>query len=255
MAMTGAQNGPIRSRQRRDLVELCVGYGLILVVLWTPRPAQRALFWLTAAFLVLVSVRPGADRRALGLSLAGLRPASPIALLALIVAGAAAIVARRVGTLHVPPSPGQFFVRYGGYCVWALAQQFLLQDFFLLRLRRLLPGRDAVAAGCAAGMFALAHVPSPILTCFTLVWGLVACMAFMRHRNLYPLALAHAVLGIGVAVTIPATATHNMRVGLGYLHYRAPGLTYRSRIDQTLSTSVWVIADAATLRSLRQARP
>ncbi len=32
-----------RSR-RRDLVELGVGYGLILMVLWTPRPWQRLFY-------------------------------------------------------------------------------------------------------------------------------------------------------------------------------------------------------------------
>jgi hypothetical protein len=38
----------------------------------------------------------------------------------------------------------------------------------------------------------------------------------------YPLALAHAVLGITVAITIPGPVVHNMRVGLGYLRYHAP---------------------------------
>jgi hypothetical protein len=31
--------------------------------------------------------------------------------------------------------------------------------------------------------------------------------------------LAHAILGITVAITIPGPADHNMRVGLGYLRY------------------------------------
>ena len=44
-------------RRRRDLVELAVGYGLILVVIWTPRPWQRvfyiaAILWIAAATYV-----------------------------------------------------------------------------------------------------------------------------------------------------------------------------------------------------------
>jgi hypothetical protein len=44
---------------------------------------------------------------------------------------------------------------------------------------------------------------------------------FLRCRNVYPLAMAHAILGITVAVTIPGPVVHNMRVGLGYLRYHA----------------------------------
>ena len=38
-------------RKRRDLAELCVGYALVLVVIWTPRPWQRLLYCAAAVFL------------------------------------------------------------------------------------------------------------------------------------------------------------------------------------------------------------
>ena len=69
-------------------------------------------------------------------------------------------------------------------------------------------------------VFALAHLPNPILTPLTLIWGLTACLIFVRSRNVYPLAIAHAIFGICVAITIPASILHNMRVGLGYINYR-----------------------------------
>jgi membrane protease YdiL (CAAX protease family) len=71
----------------------------------------------------------------------------------------------------------------------------------------------------AAVIFAVAHLPSPILTPVTLIWGFAACLLFLRYRNLYPLAMAHAILGISIAITIPGPVDHNMRVGLGYLTY------------------------------------
>jgi hypothetical protein len=52
-----------------------------------------------------------------------------------------------------------------------------------------------------------------------LIWGFVACLLFLRYRNLYPLMMAHAILGITVALTAPGPVVHNMRVGLGYLTY------------------------------------
>jgi hypothetical protein len=55
-----------------------------------------------------------------------------------------------------------------------------------------------------------------------LVWGLAACLLFLCYRNLYPLALAHAIFGITIAITVPGPVDHNMRVGLGYLKYHHP---------------------------------
>jgi membrane protease YdiL (CAAX protease family) len=111
-----------------------------------------------------------------------------------------------------------FVERYAGYAVGACLQQFLLQDFFLPRLLRLLrsPGSAALMA---AAMFSLAHLPNPILTVITFFWGFAACLFFLHYRNLYTLAIAHTILGITVAMTVPGPVIHNMRVGIGYLTY------------------------------------
>jgi membrane protease YdiL (CAAX protease family) len=68
-------------------------------------------------------------------------------------------------------------------------------------------------------LFAVAHLPSPILTLITLVCGLAACLFFLRYRSLFPLVIAHAILGISIAVSVPGPLDHNMRVGLAYLTY------------------------------------
>jgi hypothetical protein len=138
---------------------------------------------------------------------------------ALIVAAVAVLVAIWQGTLHIPATPILFIETYCAYALWAAVQQFLLQCFFLSRLLRLLP-RERFAAVMAAGIFSIAHLPSPILTPITLIWGFAACLIFLRYRNLYPLAMAHAILGISIAITIPGHVDHNMRVGLGYLTYK-----------------------------------
>lgn len=244
------------SRNRRDLLELAIGYGLILVVLWTPPPWQRRLYLLTAFFLILASLRAGVSRRDLGLSARNLLASSLIFIPVCAVSGLSILYAMHRGTLHAPKTAREFLGRFLGYVIWSFAQQFLLQDFFLLRFRRLLPGQDALAMAAATGIFAFAHLPNPILTVFTLIWGWIACTAFVRWRNLYPLGLAHAVLGITVAVCLPGPMTHNMRVGLGYLTYgHRYGAPQRRVSDQTVSTSVCVMAEAATRPSRRHARP
>jgi hypothetical protein len=70
-----------------------------------------------------------------------------------------------------------------------------------------------------AGLFAVAHLPNPILTVITLFFGLASCYFYLYYRNLVPLALAHAILGISIGITIPGSLDHNMRVGISYLTY------------------------------------
>ena len=37
---------------RRDLLELAVGYSLIMATIWTVNPAQRLLYWLAFAWII-----------------------------------------------------------------------------------------------------------------------------------------------------------------------------------------------------------
>jgi membrane protease YdiL (CAAX protease family) len=140
--------------------------------------------------------------------------------LALFLSAAAIGIAEARHTFH--PLYGVVPVGWHltGYLVWALLQQFILQDYFLARLLRLLPNPTG-AVFAAAGLFALAHLPNPVLTVATLVFGTAACFVFLRYRNLYTLGLAHFILGMTIAVTVSNAAHHHMRVGLGYLRYRA----------------------------------
>jgi membrane protease YdiL (CAAX protease family) len=101
------------------------------------------------------------------------------------------------------------------YFVWATIQQFILQSFFFTRCEELFGSSAAVWV--TATLFAAVHLPSPILTRFTLVGGLFFCETFRRYRSIYPIGIVHAVLGLTVALTIPDSILHHMRVGIGYL--------------------------------------
>jgi membrane protease YdiL (CAAX protease family) len=206
-------------RERHDLRELSIGYGLIVLAVWTPRPWQWPVNLAALAWVFFATVVSFDGWSALGLRLSGTLRSLWVVGLALLLAAAAISVAARLHTLHLPGTPLLLVQRYWGYALWAFLQEFLLLGFILPRLLRLLPGKNA-AVLAAAGLFALAHLPNPILTPATLIWGVAAGSLFLRYRNLYTLALAHAIFGIAIATTIPGPVTHHMKVGLGYLMYR-----------------------------------
>jgi membrane protease YdiL (CAAX protease family) len=103
------------------------------------------------------------------------------------------------------------------YVVWALIQEFIVQSFFFTRCEELFGGKAAVWV--VATLFASAHLPSPILTTFTLIAGLFFCEMFRSYRSIYPIGIVHAALGLTIAVTVPDSLLHHMRVGIGYLRY------------------------------------
>jgi CAAX amino terminal protease family. len=241
--------------RRRALFELCVGYVLILLVIWTPRPWQRLLYIAALAWILLATyfsydgqiatiLRPSRSARSLWIV--------PVALL---IAAIAVVFALRLQTLHLPRGAAFFIKSFWGYALWSLVQQFLLQCFFLLRLLRILPSqRSAVIT--AVFLFALAHLPNPILTVVTLIWGSIACLLFLRYRNLYTLGVVHAIFGITMAITVPGPISRNMRVGLGYLRYPSHRHhLHLSQSDHTVSTVACVTAEAPTRRSARHALP
>jgi membrane protease YdiL (CAAX protease family) len=213
---------PAPRSKRRVLIEIAVAYGLILAVIWTPRPWQRGLWWIAAASVVAIASMSWDGARPMGLRPAKFFSSAWIVGAALGIAGIAIAIAARLHTLRLPPGPIPFIVSYFAYAIWALAQQFLLQSFFLLRFTRIFSS-SLWAAIAAAAIFALAHLPNPILTPITLIWGVAACLLFLRYRNLYALAIAHAIIGITIAITVPGPVDHNMRVGLSYLTYSHRG--------------------------------
>jgi membrane protease YdiL (CAAX protease family) len=203
----------------RDLLELIFGYGLILFVLWMPEFPQRILspVALFVTLGIVLARRPSLDD--LGIGRHGLAPSFWILPASMVVAMVSLLVAKQIGTLH-PLYQGEL-KHIAGYIVWTLYQQFLLNDYFMPRLTRLLASEGA-AVGLSALLFAAAHLPNLTLAAATLVWGAISCAQFRRHRNLYALGLAQGLLGLCFAVCVPDALHHHLRVGLGYLRYHGP---------------------------------
>lgn len=214
-----ARRIPITERSSsRDFAELAIAYGMILLVIWTPRPWQRILWWVAAAAVVAIASISFEGLQAMGLRRENFLRSLWIVAAASLVSAFAVALAIWLRTLHIPATPLLFIETYAGYIIWTFVQQLLMQCFFLARLLRLLPSAK-LAAIVTALIFAAAHLPNPILAPVTLLWGLTACLLFLRYRNIYTLAIAHAILGVTLTITVPAPVSHNMRVGLGYLTY------------------------------------
>jgi Type II CAAX prenyl endopeptidase Rce1-like len=202
----------------RDLLELILGYGAIVGVIWLPEHLQRLAspFVLALTLLIVLAQRQG--RGDLGFGTRGLIASLWILPAALALSALSVFVAAKAGTLH-PLYKGDF-AHISGYVLWTIYQQFLLQDYFMARLLRLLSSESA-AVTVAGVLFATAHLPNLTLTAATLVWGIVSCALFRRYRNLWALGLAQGLLGLCFAICVPDALHHHLRVGLGYLRYRS----------------------------------
>jgi hypothetical protein len=206
---------PSRSR---DLIELIFGYGFVVGVIWMPEQIQRIFSPIALVLTLLVVLARRKSRDELGLGRRGLIPSLWIVPAAIALAALSVFVAAKLGTLH--PLYKADFTHISGYVLWTIYQQFLLQDYFMDRLLRLVSSESA-AVTIAGVLFAAAHLPNLVLTAATLVWGIVSCALFRRYRNLWALGLAQGLLGLCFAICVPDALHHHLRVGLGYLRYNA----------------------------------
>jgi hypothetical protein len=207
----------VHSSRTRDVLELIVGYGVIVGIIWSPEHLQRILspFALVLTLLLVLSRRTSRDE--LGLGWRGFIASAWILPAAVALAAVSIFTAARIGTLHALYKAD--FAHISGYVLWTIYQQFLLQDFVMDRLRGIVRSENA-AVIIAGVLFAAAHLPNLTLTAATLVWGIVSCVLFRRYHNLWALGLAQGLLGLCFAVCVPDALHHHLRVGLGYLRYR-----------------------------------
>jgi membrane protease YdiL (CAAX protease family) len=205
---------------RRSFVwaQIIVVYVFVELALWAPTRGLRNRWALLAAIAVALSVlldRPSRTR--LGFRLPTARAASLI--FGITAAAVLLMVVLKLAGSEIPANPSWSpDLRSAlGYLVWALLQEFILQSFFFTRFEDLYGASSSI--WITSSLFALAHLPSPILTVATLIGSLFFCEMFRRYRTLYPLAIAHAVLGLTLAFIVPDSLLHHMRVGIGYLRY------------------------------------
>lgn len=201
----------------RPLWELAVGYGLLQAALWTEGELRWGWAIATALWIVGVTLYHRPRLRELGLGWTGFARSLWVMGSAALAGVALLFAGRLAGTLHLFALHRTVLAAACGYLIWTFQQQFMLQSFFFLHLEPLVGSRNAVWA--AAGLFALAHFPNPVLVPATWAAGLAFCELFRRYRNIYTLAIAQGILGMCLAAAVPEALHHHMRVGIGYLRW------------------------------------
>ena len=217
-ASTLSREAPlIQTRSLADAAEIGLVFSLIMLAVWTLQGRFNLAVSLAAALLIIVlSLRSSFTNRELGLSrpLSGMVVILALGAVCLIAIASLGAFSRVFGEPHPVP-----WNRAWQYAVWALVQEFMLQSFFYVRLEKIFGGQRAVWA--AATLFAIAHIPSPLLTALSFLGALFFCEMFRRYRNIFPLGLVHAALGLTIAASLPDSILHHMRVGIGFLVYHS----------------------------------
>jgi membrane protease YdiL (CAAX protease family) len=189
---------------------------LLLSYIWFFQARFHSSWMILLAIVLASHVVRGETPAALGLRTAGFADcARRFTIPVLFIAAAGTIAGFALDTIrHV--APWRVAGVLAGYCFWALFQQYLLNGYFVNRLQASFDTKyQYLVAPMAGAMFAAAHVPNPLLMSVTLVCGAVAAAAYQRHRNLIFLALAHAVIGTMIWLTVPDSVSHHLRVGPG----------------------------------------
>jgi membrane protease YdiL (CAAX protease family) len=201
------------------LGELCIVVGGIFIIVWVLRfyywgPYLSALTGTICACVFFSSFFVHGDTASeLGIRIDNLSRSFKEASIATLFCAALTVsifMLYRESYSH--RDPGRIFTGSLKYLIWGIAQQFGLNSFLYLRLKKVIGNNDA-AIICAVTIFSLIHMPNTVLMVFAAVGGLVFCYLFSRNRNIFSLGVMHGIVGMLALVLLMPGIMKNYTVG------------------------------------------
>jgi len=166
-----------------------------------------------AVIVISITVLNGLLFGVWGLTPKALLPASRAAALFTVAAVLVILgVGMALGTLH---DRGASFRDLAVLVPWGTAQQWVLQTVVLREARG--PTSPNKGIVVAAALFAVVHAPNPLLMIVTFAGALGSCAIFVRHPNILPLGVSHAIATLALLYAFNDNLTGHLRIGYAYL--------------------------------------
>jgi hypothetical protein len=202
-------------------------WGIYAFNIHVPNIAERIFFylWRISSHLLVLSVIFGASlyaltlfvrrdsRKDLGIRFDNIKPSGKECLVAALIGANVFIAIFFVKNSEFTPHSFPYYLLNSlMFIVSGTVQQFLLQSNIVIRLIQILRNKNnaIVAAG---SIFALLHAPNIPLMILTFVVGLVCCILFLRHRNIFTLGITHGVMALMVYTLLVPGVIDNFRTG------------------------------------------
>jgi len=201
---------------RATLLRLLFSFALLELALWAPLPVG-ILFGIAALWYMSLQVyRAAVNARSIGLDFGDVLRHSWLLGATFMLALSVLAIAYFSGSLHRLWGMRHPWWGVAAYALWAFVQEFMLQCFCLPMLRAVFSKASALLL--AGAIFAVAHLPNPNLTLVAFFAGVAFTALYASRRNLFVVALIHAVLGLTLAVSTPDHWFHELRVGRDFFH-------------------------------------
>lgn len=210
------------------LIEASGLFFLTIALIWTSQWNRWATIGLSgvAGLVVLASWRYRDDTAAeIGLCVTPADAAKiPLGIFWMLAALSAIALAGHLITPYFWQDPSlmkKFSNVSLGYMLGIPFQEGLMHGYFTNRIGKVFPGRHHLCAFIIALMFALVHLPNPVLSSATFVFAGGGAYFFLaKSRNLYLFSFAHLILSTAVKYLIagPLLGHGSMRVGPGFYH-------------------------------------
>ncbi len=218
-----SRGGESRLQRCTAIADVTLFPAFVLWFIWSLQFRARWT-WILFPLWLVVSFRLHRDtHQTLGWRLDNLWPATKQAL---IILGPMATGVVIIGLVLSPQRPARsasaVLGQFAGYLAFCTAQQLglncLVQNRMLALIRK-----EWASALLSGAIFAACHWPNPLLVPLTFIGGAAMAWMFGRVRNVIPLAIGQAILGMLVGWAFPMSWHHHMRVGPGYYDWRPRG--------------------------------